>query len=73
MSRAMPHDESEYPEPLAFKAERFFDKNEELNDDDRILTYGFGWRYLPPFTVQIHSYKQTEFASDSAMQAQLPR
>jgi cytochrome P450 len=47
----MTHDESVYPEPFAFKPERFFDKNGELNDDDRILAYGFGLRYLLPFTA----------------------
>ena len=51
MSRAMTHDENVYPEPFAFKPERFLDKNGELNDDDRILAFGFGRRYLPPFTI----------------------
>ena len=51
MSRAMTHDESVYPEPFAFKPERFFDKNGELNNDDQILAYGFGMRYLPPSTI----------------------
>ena len=50
-SRAMTHDESVYSEPFAFKPERFFDKNGELNDDDRILAYGFGLRYLPSFAI----------------------
>jgi len=47
----MTHDESVYPEPFAFKPERFLDENGELNDDDRILAYGFGRRYfhLLPF------------------------
>ena len=49
--RAMTHDESVYSEPFAFKPERFFDKSGELNDDDRILAYGFGLRYLPSFAI----------------------
>jgi len=48
--RAMTHDESVYPEPFAFKPERFFDVNGVPNDD-RILAYGFGRRYLPFFTI----------------------
>ena len=40
----MTQDESIYLEPLAFKPERFFDKNGNLNDDDKILAYGFGRR-----------------------------
>jgi len=47
----MTHDESVYFEPFAFKPERFFDKNGDLNDDDKILAYGFGRRYLPSFTI----------------------
>jgi cytochrome P450 len=51
-SRAMTHDESVYPEPFAFKPERFFDNNGELDDDNKILAYGFGRRYLPSsFTI----------------------
>ncbi|PPQ78261.1 hypothetical protein CVT25_011720 [Psilocybe cyanescens] len=41
---AMTHDESIYPEPNAFKPERFFNLDGTLNDDDRILAYGFGRR-----------------------------
>ena len=47
----MTHDENVYPEPFAFKPERFLDENGELNDDDRVLAFGFGRRYLPPFTI----------------------
>jgi len=39
----MTHDESVYPDPFAFKPERFFD-NGKLNDDDRVLAYGYGRR-----------------------------
>ncbi|KAF8908532.1 cytochrome P450 [Gymnopilus junonius] len=41
---AMTCDESIYPEPLQFKPERFLDANGNLNDDDRVLAYGFGRR-----------------------------
>ncbi|PPQ77485.1 LOW QUALITY PROTEIN: hypothetical protein CVT25_011355 [Psilocybe cyanescens] len=41
---AMTHNEDVYPEPFAFKPERFFDANGKLNNDDRILAYGFGRR-----------------------------
>jgi cytochrome P450 len=47
----MTHDESVYPEPFVFKPERFLDENGVLNDDDRILAYGFGRRYLPFFAI----------------------
>ena len=50
-SRAMTHDENVYSEPFAFKPERFFDENGELNDDDRILAYGFGMRYPPSSSI----------------------
>ncbi|KAH9478395.1 Cytochrome P450 monooxygenase 98 [Psilocybe cubensis] len=41
---AMSHDEEVYTEPFAFNPDRFFDENGKLNDDDRILAYGFGRR-----------------------------
>ena len=44
--RAMNHDEDVYPEPFAFKPERFFDENGKLNQNDRILSYGFGRRQV---------------------------
>ena len=47
----MTHDESVYPEPFAFKPERFLDENGVLKHSDRILPYGFGRRYLPLFTI----------------------
>ena len=47
----MTHDESVYSEPFVFKPERFLDKNGELNEDDRILAYGFGLRYLSSFAI----------------------
>ncbi|PPQ81783.1 hypothetical protein CVT25_013670 [Psilocybe cyanescens] len=43
-AQAMSHDEEVYPEPFAFKPDRYFDANGELNNDDRILAYGFGRR-----------------------------
>ncbi|PPQ81933.1 hypothetical protein CVT25_013781 [Psilocybe cyanescens] len=41
---AMTHDEEVYPDPFTFKPERFFDAEGNLNNDDRILAYGFGRR-----------------------------
>ncbi|KJA29523.1 hypothetical protein HYPSUDRAFT_524598 [Hypholoma sublateritium FD-334 SS-4] len=41
---AMNHDEDVYPEPFAFKPERFFDENGNLDKNNRILSYGFGRR-----------------------------
>lgn len=42
--RAMTHDKDRYPDPNAFKPERFFSKDGKLNDDDHILAFGFGRR-----------------------------
>jgi hypothetical protein len=41
---AMTHDENVYPDPFTFKPERFLNADGKLNEDDRILTYGFGRR-----------------------------
>ncbi|KDR82184.1 hypothetical protein GALMADRAFT_135544 [Galerina marginata CBS 339.88] len=41
---AMTHDEAVYTEPFKFQPERFIDEDGKLNDDDRILAYGFGRR-----------------------------
>ena len=57
-SRAMTHDESVYPEPFAFKPERFLEKNGGLKEDDRILAYGFGRRYLSSFKSVILFLRQ---------------
>jgi len=40
----MTHDESVYTEPFAFNPERFFEKNGDLDDDDKVLAHGFGRR-----------------------------
>jgi len=40
----MTHDENVYPDPFTFKPERFFNADGTLNDDSRILAYGFGRR-----------------------------
>ena len=45
----MNHDEEVYPEPFAFKPERFFDENGKLNENSRILSYGFGRRQVCVF------------------------
>lgn len=55
--RAMMHDERVYPEPFTFKPERFLDESGGLNDDDRILAYGFGRRYLLSFAI-VHLFSQ---------------
>ena len=54
----MTHEESVYPEPFAFKPERFFDENGELKDEGRILAYGFGRRYFPSFTIYVNPFSQ---------------
>jgi len=47
----MMHEESVYPDPFKFKPERFLDENGKLKDEDRLLAFGFGRRYLPYFTI----------------------
>ncbi|KAF5384919.1 hypothetical protein D9615_001120 [Tricholomella constricta] len=44
---AMAHDESIYQQPDLFRPERFIDENGQVNDDDLILTFGFGRRMCP--------------------------
>ncbi|KAJ7032490.1 cytochrome P450 [Mycena alexandri] len=44
---AMTRDESIYPEPDRFNPDRFFTAEGGLNDDDTILTFGFGRRICP--------------------------
>ena len=43
---AMTHDEKFYPDPFTFQPERFFNGDGTLNDDSRVLAYGFGRRYI---------------------------
>ncbi len=43
---AMTHDGDIYPDPFSFKPERYLDEDGRLNDDDRILAYGFGTRQV---------------------------
>jgi cytochrome P450 len=40
----MTHDERVYPDPYSFKPERFFDADGKLNNDSRVLAFGFGGR-----------------------------
>jgi len=40
----MTHDPQVYPDPFAFKPERFLDEEGKLTNDRRILAYGFGRR-----------------------------
>jgi cytochrome P450 len=42
----MTHDETVYADPFSFKPERFLDVNGEMKEDNRILAYGFGGRFL---------------------------
>lgn len=43
--RAINREEKHYgPDAYAFNPDRFFNERGELNDDDRILAYGFGRR-----------------------------
>ncbi|KAF7364916.1 O-methylsterigmatocystin oxidoreductase [Mycena venus] len=44
---AMTRDESIYPEPDRFNPDRFFTADGTLNDDDTVLTFGFGRRICP--------------------------
>ncbi|KAH9478084.1 Cytochrome P450 monooxygenase 208 [Psilocybe cubensis] len=41
---AMTHDETRYENPMSFNPERFFNPDGTLNDDDRIMAFGFGRR-----------------------------
>lgn len=43
----MTHDETKYPDPYTFNPERFLSESGKINDDDRILAYGFGRRCVP--------------------------
>ena len=69
----MTHEESVYPDPFTFKPERFFDENGKLKDEDRILAFGFGRRYLFFFhrCKSFCSHNGTEFVLESRSQAQL--
>lgn len=49
--RAMGHDEKKYPDPSTFNPERFLDESGNINDDDRILAYGFGRRCVPAIVL----------------------
>lgn len=40
----MAHDERVFPEPHAFKPERWFNADGTLNGEDNPLAYGFGRR-----------------------------
>jgi len=44
---AMTRNEAIYPEPDRFNPDRFFTAEGELNDDETILTFGFGRRICP--------------------------
>jgi len=40
----MGHDESKYSDPYTFEPGRFLDASGKINNDDRVLAYGFGRR-----------------------------
>ena len=40
----MTHDEQRYPQPDLFLPERFFDEDGKLQEEDAILSFGFGRR-----------------------------
>ncbi|KAF8903096.1 cytochrome P450 [Gymnopilus junonius] len=44
---SMTRNEEKYPEPEAFNPDRFLDAEGNLNDDDTVLTFGFGRRICP--------------------------
>ncbi|KAF7374571.1 O-methylsterigmatocystin oxidoreductase [Mycena sanguinolenta] len=44
---AMTRDESIYPEPERFNPDRFFTADGKLNNDETVLTFGFGRRICP--------------------------
>jgi len=44
---AMTRDENKYPDPESFNPNRFLDGNGQLNDDDTVLTFGYGRRICP--------------------------
>ncbi|TFK33800.1 cytochrome P450 [Crucibulum laeve] len=46
-NRAVAHNLEVYPEPDAFKPERFFDHNSHLNSDEVNYAFGFGRRICP--------------------------
>lgn len=41
----MSHNPDKYPDPFDFKPERYLDADGRLNDDSRVLSFGFGRRY----------------------------
>lgn len=51
-ARAMTHDENKYQNPYEFKPERFLDADGSLNNDDRILSYGFGRRSVYSISIK---------------------
>jgi hypothetical protein len=68
----MTHEENVYPDPFTFKPERFFDGDGKLKDEDRLLAFGFGRRYIPSFTIVNHAtHNDTGFVLESRSQAQL--
>lgn len=44
--RSMTRNEERYPEPEVFNPDRFLNAQGELNDDEKVLTFGFGRRWV---------------------------
>lgn len=52
-----------YENPEEFNPDRFFDENNELNNDDMTYTFGFGRRFVSHF---IHWMTLVNFKIESA-------
>lgn len=50
----MTRDENKYTDPDTFNPDRFFTPDGTLNDDNNILTFGFGRRYILFISVLEH-------------------
>jgi hypothetical protein len=48
--RSISRDPDVYPEPEAFKPQRWIDNQYRLRDDLKFFVYGFGRRQVPPFS-----------------------
>ncbi|PPQ86494.1 hypothetical protein CVT25_008276 [Psilocybe cyanescens] len=66
----MTHDEAVYPDAFSFKPDRFFNEGGVLNDDNRVLAYGFGRSLVVVLKVMYDLFPAPpEFASDNTLPA----